>query len=72
MQPSGMLTRKEALLDAIGNMANGTSRAAELKRTAQSEEVRLLAEAVHFIGYGAQQAALAFTESRIDDLPKGM
>ena len=65
-----MLTRKEALEEARSNMAHGTSIAARLKESAQDDEVRKLAEAVHFIGYGAQQVVLAFIEQRTDDLPK--
>lgn len=63
-----MLSRREALQEAIGNMAHGTTIAADLKTRSQDPEVRKLAEAVHFIGFGAQQVALAFTESRVDDL----
>lgn len=63
-----MQTRREALEEARANIATGTSKAAELKRNAQSAEVRELAEAVHFIGFGAQQVALALTDLHLDDL----
>lgn len=65
-----MATKRETLANALQNMATGTSKAAELKRTAKSHEVRQLAEALHFIGHGAQEVALAFLEPRFDDLPK--
>lgn len=59
-----MQTFDDRLKEAISNMASGTSRAAELKRTASNPEVRELAKAVHVIGYGAQQVALALLEDR--------
>lgn len=66
-----MLTAKQALEEARSNMAHGTTIAAQLKDSAQSDEVRQLAEAVHFIGFGAQQIVLALTESgRVNDLPQ--
>lgn len=58
-----MATQREALDEAIGNIAFGTSKAAELKRSTQSEEIRELANAVHFIGFGAQQAAMAVRDN---------
>ncbi|GAB2747808.1 hypothetical protein GCM10027039_01820 [Terrabacter koreensis] len=66
-----MLTTKEALDEARSNMAHGTTIAARLKESADSPEVRQLAEALHFIGFGAQQIALALTEpGRVNDLPQ--
>lgn len=63
-----MQTRREALDEARLRIATGTSKAADLKRTTESQELRELAEAVHLIGYGAQQIALAFLDPKIDDL----
>ena len=62
------LTRRQALEEARQNIATGTTTAAHLRDSAESEEVRELARAVHFIGFGAQQIALAFLDERIDDL----
>lgn len=59
-----MQTQREALDEARNNIATGTSKAARLKESAQSEEIRELAAAVHFIGFGAQQIALALTEKK--------
>lgn len=65
-----MLTTKEALDHARANIAHGTTLAAKLKESAQSDEVRQLAQAVHYIGFGAQEIALALTEpGRVNDLP---
>lgn len=64
-----MLTRRQAIDEARSNIATGTTEAARLKQEAQSEEIRELAAAVHLIGYGAQQIALAFTEpGRVNDI----
>ncbi len=64
-----MLTRRQALDEARENMARGTTTAARVRDTTADAEVRELAKAVHLIGYGAQQIALAFTErGRVDDL----
>lgn len=65
-----MLTRREALDEARQNIATGTSKAAALKDSAQSKEVRELANAVYWIGFGATQIANALTdEGRTNDLP---
>ena len=61
-------SRREALEEARHNIATGTTAAAHLRDHAQSEEVRELAKAIHFIGFGAQQIALAFLDKRVDDL----
>ena len=64
-----MLTRRQQVEEALNNIRTGTSRAARLKETAQNPEVRELATAMHFIGYGAQQAILAFTDrGRVNDI----
>lgn len=64
-----MQTQREALDEALGNIRFGTSIAARLKDHAQTEEMRELAKAVHYIGYGAQQIALTFTDrGKIKDL----
>lgn len=65
-----MQTTKEALEHARANIAHGTTIAAELKNSAQSDEIRRLADAVHWIGHGAQEIILAFTQQgRVNDLP---
>ncbi|MFU0530950.1 hypothetical protein [Gardnerella vaginalis] len=53
---------KEKLETAINNMSVGTAIAARLKTSASDPDVKELAKAVHFIGYGAQQAALAIKD----------
>jgi hypothetical protein len=63
-----MQTRREALNEGRNNIAEGTTAAAELARSATSDEIWELAKAVHWIGFGAQQIALALTESKFNDL----
>lgn len=66
-----MLSRKDALEHARSNIAHGTNIAAQLKGSAQSEEIRQLAQAVHYIGFGAQEIVLALTDTgRVNDLPQ--
>lgn len=55
-------SNKEKLETAINNMSVGTAIAARLKTSASDPEVKELAKAVHFIGYGAQQVALAIKD----------
>lgn len=57
-----MTSKREQLDLAIQNMANGTLAAADLKRQTRDPEVEALAKAVHLIGYGAQQVALALRD----------
>lgn len=57
-----MQTQREALNEARGNIGVGTSKAIKLKESAESDEIRELANAVYWIGFGAQQIALALTE----------
>ena len=57
-----MQTQREALNEALDNLRVGTSSAAWLRDHAESEEVRKLAHAVHYIGFGAQQIAIALTD----------
>lgn len=62
-------TRNELVIEALENMRYGTTIAAQLKQNASSGEVRELAEAVHFIGFGAQQIGLALSDAgRVNDL----
>ncbi|TPH36147.1 hypothetical protein FCO76_05050 [Bifidobacterium longum subsp. longum] len=62
-------SQRELLRNALNNIATGTNIAVRLKESAQSAEVRELAKAVHFIGYGAQETILALTdEGRVKDL----
>lgn len=49
-----MLTQRQALEEARGNIACGTSIAARIKETSQNPEIRELAKAVYFIGFGSQ------------------
>lgn len=64
-----MLTRREALDEARQNIGVGTQKAADLRETASTQELRDLANAIYWIGYGAQQSILAFTErGRVNDL----
>ena len=58
-----MLTQRQALEEARGNIACGTSIAARIKETSQNPEIRELAKAVYFIGFGSQQIVNAFTDS---------
>ena|GEM_PF-2455498 len=62
-------SQRELLRNALNNIVTGTNIAARLQESAQSMEVRELAKAMHFIGYGAQETVLALTdEGRIKDL----
>lgn len=64
-----MLSRRQALLEALGNIAQGTQEAANLKNSATDPDVRRLANSLYYIGYGAQQAIYALTDrGRINDL----
>lgn len=64
-----MPTQRQALEEARGNIACGTSIAARIKEISQNPEIRELAKAVYFIGFGSQQIVNAFTDSgRIKDL----
>lgn len=64
-----MLTQRQTLEEARGNIAHGTGIAARIKETSQNPEIRELAKAIHFIGFGSQQIVNAFTDSgRIKDL----
>lgn len=66
-----MLTQRQALEEARGNIAAGTTIAARLKESSQNPEIRELAKAVHYIGFGSQQIVNAFTDSgRVKDLQK--
>lgn len=58
-----MLTQRQALEEARGNIAAGTTIAARLKESSQNPEIRELAKAVHYIGFGSQQIVNAFTDS---------
>ena len=58
-----MLTQRQALEEARRNIACGTSIAARIKETSQNPEIRELAKAIHFIGFGSQQVVNAFTDS---------
>lgn len=48
-------TPQETYESALANIASGTSKAASVKDSAQSQEMQELAKAVHFIGFGVQQ-----------------
>lgn len=50
-------SNKEKLESAISNISFGTTIATRLKLSSSDPEVKELAKAVYFIGYGAQQAA---------------
>ena len=64
-----MLTQRQALEEARGNIAARTTIAARLKESSQNPEIRELAKAVHYIGFGSQQIVNAFTDSgRVKDL----
>lgn len=64
-----MLTQRQALEEVRGNIAAGTTIAARLKESSQNPEIRELAKAVHYIGFGSQQIVNAFTDSgRVKDL----
>jgi hypothetical protein len=64
-----MLSRREALQEARDNIHTGTAIAARLKDSAQSSEMRELAKAIHYIGWGSQQIVDALTDAgRVNDL----
>ena len=59
-----MLTQRQALEEARGNIACGTSIAARIKETSQNPEIRELAKAVYFIGFGSNQIQNASMRKR--------
>lgn len=62
-------SRRELTLEAIGNLQAASARAVKLKDS-NDPEIKSLAEAVHFLSFGAQQIALALSdEGRADDFP---
>ncbi|WP_377324693.1 hypothetical protein ACFJIY_07500 [Pimelobacter simplex] len=64
-----LTTRRNLILEGIENCKQATSRAVDLKDHADPA-VQSLAEAIHFLSYGAQQIGLALTdEGRVNDLP---
>ncbi len=50
-------SNQQEIKEGIGNIEFGTSIAAGLQDSASSREIKELAKAVHFIGFGAQQVA---------------
>lgn len=64
-----MESRKKLIELGRENCANGVNLAVKHKNH-PDPAIKELAEALHLIGYGAQQIALALTEAhRINDLP---
>lgn len=64
-------SRRNLALEGIESCKAATSRATPLKGHTDPD-IRNLAEAVHFLSFGAQQIGLALTdERRVDDLPLG-
>lgn len=64
-----MESRRDLILEGIANCQSATARAVPLKSHPDAD-VRALAEAIHFLSYGAQQIGLALSdESRVNDLP---
>ncbi|MGC4154816.1 MAG: hypothetical protein QM628_17325 [Propionicimonas sp.] len=64
-----MLSRREMVLEGIEQMKVATAKAVPLKSHADPD-IRALAEAIHFLSYGAQEIGLALTDpSRVNDLP---
>lgn len=58
-----MVSQRQELAQALNNIAAGTGIAARLRNTSANPEVRELAKAVHFIGFGAQEIVQALTDS---------
>lgn len=64
-----LTSRRDLILEGIENCKTATSRAVELKGHSDPA-IQSLAEAIHFLSYGAQQIGLALTDpSRANDLP---
>ena len=62
-------TRLELVREAIQNCQSATAKVRGL-RGHHDPAVKELADAIHFLSYGAQQIALALSDkSRADDLP---
>ncbi|UUW91756.1 hypothetical protein [Pimelobacter simplex] len=64
-----MSTRRNLILEGIENCKLATSRAVDFK-SHPDPAIQSLAEAIHFLSYGAQQIGLALSdEGRTNDLP---
>lgn len=64
-----MVSRKRMLINALSNVATGNARLARLKDST-NPEIRELATAAHFIGFGVAEALQALTEEdHENDLP---
>ena len=55
-------SQRELLGNALSNIDNGTNIAVRVKESAHDPQVRELATAVHFIGYGAQEIVHALID----------
>lgn len=58
-----MLSQRDKLAHALQIVAEGTSKAERISETSLNPEVRELAKAMHFIGFGAQEVIQALTDS---------
>ena len=62
------MSEREALEEARHNIRRGVAIAVQLKESAESEEVRKLATALHLIGHGVDQIARIEVEHRVDGI----
>lgn len=66
-----LTSRRNLILEGIAKCQTATTKAVEVKNRTQDPDIRQLAEAIHFLSFGAHEMGLALSdESRVNDLPR--